>query len=567
MVLKAKMVAEAGMDCREIEYATVSRMFGRNYELMFTDAWGFELADRIELAHSDYTAEELREKFSDTIGNRLSAGNIELEKNLRKYHGIDVQKNSLKDKATAFDSMKEQIDQGKPIGMWVDQHFLDWTKEIRKNGPLRYYGTLMIHGYDDQEKVFYCIDIHGRIEGVKWSYDNFAAFLDSIEVFEYDTFQVIGDEYIPEMNEFLQHTINRVLGRTKEHPNIFEQMQILAEYVSTSLDMQKEIQVSQGPLTMPDTPNHIYFIRAFIRISRMRNMFALAVEYYGKKYQNKKLLEISSQFRLFNGNWKQILAILTKAYFSSNYKGIREKIHDDILKFEQEEKAMLEQLTQMCSDSSENDASNVRTNETYTNAAGYQYGLVEKSTDYQHVTYDLHAFFNNKAIAENVNDRKNADFDGIGNCYLWKTDNIWQNPNWEGKVPFTIERNAVQMDNVLCNGQLITLENQVFDCVSLVGACDSGPFFGVMEVTYADETRDKISFGFDEWRFKMCEFQEEPLYECDRYYHGNVSHEERGYLFVKTLELNGQKQIRTIKLPACTNMHLFAMTFSKKKGQ
>lgn len=568
MKLEVHLVNESGMDCVEIEYATVAKYLGRNYELMFIDAWGFEVAEQMKVRLARFSEEEKKElmkRYKDTIGNRLSVGDIEIEKYLQQYHGIKVNKSTTKELTHVIHIIKEQIDKGMPVAMWFDQHYMPWTKEIRKEGPLRYAGRMMIHGYDDEKKLFYCLDIHGRMEGQVMPFAVFEEFLNAQEEFTYDTFELTEKRTVPTIEEFFAHVIAKIQGEQVGHPNMFQHMQWFADYVESSLNMENEIAVSQGRRTMPNTPTHIMFIRNFVRIARMRNMFALAIEYMGKIHEDKRLFEISNQFRLFSANWHQIVAILTKAFFRSSYDGLGNKLKDFILDFSMQEQEMLKHLREfIIQDTSvtrgiPNMVANI-------NASEKLIQLSELEKEYEHTVVELKTYFNNTAFAVDRAHTQDGDFDGIGDCFVLE-EQVPLHDLEGGGIPFEVFLGTGKPDNMICQGQQIQLEHDAtYDYLNLAGACDSGPFFGRVEVTYEDGMKENIVYGFGEWRFKMCEFKESVLYECDRFYNGNIHPEERGYMFYKTLPLCSEKKIVSIQFPQCMNMHIFAMTFSRQKN-
>lgn len=564
MRLNVDLINESGMDCVEMEYASIAKSLGRNYELMYTDAWGFELADQIkDISVSRFSEDELKtlkEQYKNTVGNRLSAGDIKCETYLKQYHGIDVQKVIIHDKESVIQEIKAQIDQKLPVAMWFDQHYMAWTKEIRKNGPLRYAGRLLIHGYDDEQRSFQCIDIHGRTENQSMPYDTFKQFLNETKrQLTYDTFQVVGKDMLPSLDEFFGHTIKKVLGQTKEHPNMFMEMKKFADYVRTSLDMEKEIAISQGPRTMPNTPTHIMFIRNFVRIARMRSMYALAVEYLGKIHNDRRLFEISNQFRIFSANWHQIVAILTKAFFREDYSNLNTKLYEHILLFAEEEERMLSDIMNF-----KENGSSEKEEEEIINVTDSSVQMTLEDKDCEHESCDIRPYFNNRAFALEKSNDCHADFDGIGNYFLLEPGMSKEEVNVK-EVPFHVCFHTEEADNVTCQGQTISLKKKKYDAISLLAACDSGPFFGQLKVTYEDGTKEKIVYGFGEWRFKMCEFREKTALECDRVYQGKIHPEERGYLFYKVLPLKPEKAVQSIQLPQCTNMHIFSITCSKIK--
>ncbi len=565
MKLNLNIVEAAGMVCQDMGAATATRGLGQDYELMYQDAWGFQYNDELEFCslnpkeyelfygYSKKQQKAVCEKYKNALGRKVSGGQNRQEKWLSFYHGVETQHKKFNTQELYLEGIKKQLAKGIPVEMWFDQYFMPWTKEVRKKAPLRYQGYMMIHGFDEETGDFHCIDIHGTRTEEVMPMRNFLAFLKEHQRYCFTTYRPTGEQNPFQVKRFLEKTLQRIEGIGNK--SIFNEMRRLADDIEKKFDFQEEIALSQESKGSLAAPTHILCVKSFTEVSRMRNLFALTLTYIGERENMPEILKLSERFRLHAAKWQILVAILGKAYFKKDFNGLDKQLSEHIRRLADEEEETKEILKQLLDESRIEKVKHLNENEEKKQK---EIGNGEEKNDY--VFCDLVSLFNNRAFAATLKNAEKADFDGLGN-YLLRDMQKGKQMIFCGEQPFQLGKEGE--DNICCTNQIVSIQPDEYYSLNILGACDSGAFYGKLEISYLDGEKQESIFGFGEWRFGKCEFGEKLAWQGERVYWNQVNAEEKGYLFWKRIPLNRQKKLCQIKLPDCKNMHVFSITLNK----
>lgn len=584
MELDIHIVEQGGMVCQDMAYATAAVALKREYQLMYLKAWEFDFSlehtflskNPKEFAlYDSYEPEKQKSicrEYEQAIGKRVSAGNPDVELMLEAFHGVKVVQKSAEDENAYWNGILKQLDKKIPVDMWFDQYYMPWTKQMRKKAPLRYQGYMMINGYDPLTEQISCIDIHGTRQQESMPLSTFQEFLHQHQRFQYTTYEICNEGRFFDRNIFLTETLSRVYEKNECGYDMFAKMRGFAEYVRELFDLQREIALSHETKGEIAAPTHLLCSKGLIEVSRMRNLFAVTLDYIATHENNDSFHTMSKKFKLLATKWQVLVSMIGKAYFKHSYDGLSVQLAEHIEKIAQMEDALAGQFEELlqttcddageivdCNSKKKRNGDDVRKEHSGTEVHRDCVGTSRTVTD---VYLDLGADVNNKAFSPDNRNVWNADFDGLGN-YLILDEQMKQERFDCAAGRFLLRTGQKEKDNICCNGQKITVEPAFYKEICILGACDSGAFYGQMQIQYEDGTSEDIILGFSEWRFGKCEFGDRSAWKGKRVYWNKISEEEMGYLFTTQISLHEARKVTGLKLPECENMHLFAVTLRK----
>lgn len=553
-----RIVEAAGMVCQDMGNATAAKGLQSDYGFMYQDAWSFEYGDELKFHSlnpkeydifyqlSQSEQEKLVETYNQQLGRKVSVGDCKCEEYLKTFHGIEVLHKKYGNKKEYWESILEQLERGYPVEMWFDQYFMPWTKEVRKKAPLRYQGYMMINGYDKEKQLIHCIDIHGTRKQEEMPLSFFKEFLQEHKNYSYTTYNRTEPTERFDTENFIHRSLQRVYGNRGN--SMFDEMRRLGNDIENNFDFQKEIDLSIAAKGMLAAPTHVMCAKSFTEVSRMRNLFALTLEYIAEQNQDDIFLNVSKRMKLHATKWQMLVSLMGKAYYKKNFTELKIQIAEHIMRIADEEEETVEVLERCLSK-----------DQTKSEMSGSAAGTNEKKDRFVFCKLEM----NNKAFASNSGNEAGADFDGLGNYLLINPQlkgAIQDSKLFLGDKVFVFMGMTQGMDNVCCLGQKVKVQTDNYRGLSILGACDSGAFFGKLEFIFEDGSSEESIFGFGEWRFGKCEFGETLAWSGDRVYWNQVNQEEKGYLFTNELAVKAEKKLSAIRLPECGNMHIFAIT-------
>ena len=397
------IVAKSGMKCTEITQATISHMAGRGYELMFCDSWGFSFINDKKIIEDHIIIKEQQniiEQYYDTIAVRTSSGYSNFSENLEKYYGIETTVltniKSCDIKPIVFNAFRANS----YIGMWFDQYYMPWAKEIRKEAPLRYDGFLLLLGYDSIHKEILCLDIHGSRNMEKLPIKSFYEYINSIQYQNLMIYRVSNEK----SQYLLSDVLNHIYDRFNHDINngIFNQMNQFAVFLNEKFDFQREIELSLLNIDKLSAPTHIEGIKVISDISRKRNLFSLCLEYIGLMSGKDSIGFLADKFKLLAGYWQMIVSFLVKSFYKNDITNINSKLYNQaMICIEYEEKICNCLLNTLSSKIIYNEHINKITKQ-----------------DFIYEMIQIEQYYNNKAFANSVSNNEKANFDGLGNFLL-----------------------------------------------------------------------------------------------------------------------------------------------------
>ena len=523
-------IQNASMVCSEIAAATVAKYYKHDYEYMYIDNWNFNF-----LSYKYQQCEVVDTK--KIFGGKLYVNDLAIEKNLFQYHGIIKYEKIINSSKEGIELLISCVHQNRLVSMRFDQYYLPWALEKRKSNRFRHSGYLLFYGYDKENDMFLCVDIHGdrKCHQLKRDIVYNAINNNNILFSIMNIYNNYKKENIPELSETI-HYITQKCIQTDDFGNTFnDNMRQVAYYIKKDFNFEREINYTKKVWRKEIEPTKIMFVDDLIDIARTRGTFALLLEYISRKNFDLLIEEISGQFKILSSQWKWLVSYLIKQYYKNDLSNLNIFLYEKIIFLCNIESKLIEQFYYL-------DKKNRKTFINKNNINGKLYKTEDKYID-------LTKYYNNKGVYNKSKPKYRADIDGLGNYFLYddKVKEI---------LPYYHDNTY---DNIICAGQKISLNSLYCVGISIVGCCDSMNFCG--EFIFNDTRQGKISkvIGFGEWRFERCEYGEKCIWEGDRMYLGQVKKDEKGFLFQQNVVFNSFVELISIELPKNDCMHIFSI--------
>lgn len=536
MILPISFTEVSGMKCREMAQASAAKGYGSNYELMFLHALDFRFRGL---------------NMHKCIGSQFTFAAKTFEKDLKRYHGIEQMRYHRLWHGKGLDFIISSLDKNMPVACRIDQYYLPWAKTNRKKAPIRYDGYVLFVGYNGSKRELYCIDIHGshRLETLP--------FYDFIQAFKIQSLKAAAYKKNGKVPEFNQEFFVKILRKQCDDykDNLCKNILKLEMAVTKHFDFAREIEQTTKRKIVIAAPNRILCIDDFVEITRRHKLYAISLSYLAVNYKNQELLEAADELKLLSAEWQFIVSVLSKAYYQQDYTALNLKLGQKITEIAKTEAEVIKKLQ---SAAEKGFKAGKRTSD-------FNCDNSELKSSHKQCYADISEYCSNTGISELAGYAK-ADFDGMGNCYLMEqklSEITCGDGNGHECLRIVFRMSTGLYDNIVCQSQMITVKPDYYDTVCLLGACDTGSFYGKFSVVYEDDSIRSFITGFGEWRFVKCEMGESAALVTDRFYKGIVSQNEKGYLFSQKILIEHDKKIKGIVLPNCENMHIFAITLLK----
>jgi hypothetical protein len=139
---------------------------------------------------------------------------------------------------------------------------------------------------------------------------------------------------------------------------------------------------------------------------------------------------------------------------------------------------------------------------------------------------------------------------------------IWEIHDLKFKFPGLGER---LNDNIVCDGQVITVPQGCYSTIMLLGCSEQGYFTESLTARYVGGASETVAFQFSN-------FDNLPAFPGEliawkgpwlKKLRGALHKTYYAYLFARKHRLNQENEMTQIILPVCRNIHLFAITLGK----
>lgn len=149
--------------CLEDCFATLCKWYETDYEMMFLYSWDFY-----------YKADKMDKDSVENITKNLYPVKHSKEGLLNKYHGLQIEQREFQCMDEEFKFLIEQFEEKTPVIALFDSYWCPWEKGYKKdNSGLRYKHAILLTGYNEVTKKFYCEDPFYHLHSLEYSQTEF----------------------------------------------------------------------------------------------------------------------------------------------------------------------------------------------------------------------------------------------------------------------------------------------------------------------------------------------------------------------------------------------------------
>ncbi|MHB8063120.1 MAG: hypothetical protein ACYDG2_10885 [Ruminiclostridium sp.] len=311
-------------DCEEDLIAAVACWLGRDYELMFSESWGFSFSPA-------------NEDLNSFIGNGIKFKKSSTWSLLEKYHGISVNVKPLNDFSKDTALIHRELSESRPVLLNIDGFYCRWWDKVYQKIHMPH--SCLIISDNESEKSFLCIDALPISFGDYLSKEEFKQGCSEIITFKLNR-QDRGDFDWREIFNNAYYSLHEMVNGI----NTFDSIGRLGEQISNLKDLKIEAMEFEENLTQAP------LFRNLLGISRGCRQFAIVLKYICTRAEvdSVKLLELAKQLELVGLNWAEVQAVLIKAYYMPNPQMLIYRMAEKIKNSVYEEKRIAEELVKLC---------------------------------------------------------------------------------------------------------------------------------------------------------------------------------------------------------------------------
>jgi amino acid adenylation domain-containing protein len=534
-LLDLKPLHDGAFNCEQDLVATIAAWQGRNYQLMFVEAWGFDYRPDKPGSFTPYS-------------QRIGADQGDEWKNLFQYHGMQVFKYNDLTAAATLGIVKRELGTGRPVAVLLDTYWCPWDAGYQREGHDAEHFVLVV-GLDRANRFLYCVDtIYSKYWEPLPMDCFFEGYRDLCETFAFEDLPVTELDW----RKIVRNAVRR-LQRTAGEANAFNAMRNLAADAARDFDIAKEIE---------GYPNFLRakLYRVLLEIARGRKQFAKALACLSTQYQVEALGKLSKELEREGGSWESIRAMLLKLNGLFEAKTLMPKVLERMKKTADREERIATRLLEVCEDQSPEPGLNASAISSAPARGERNLDLMEPRLSAEMV--DLSKYVNNHGCGSPVYQSCRADFNGLREFFL-----IESMPP-EGRLEvagmnFMFPRLGDGLnDNVACAGQAILIKPEHYSSLMILGCGDEGSFSEKIIVLYEGGVREEVEIDFSCW-WLAPDFGEIIAWE------GKLASRADGRmhlapnpvrLFAQQYALRNGGCAVGLKLPDCINLHLFAIS-------
>lgn len=507
--MKLEIIRKKDMFCLETALSTICNHFGIPYQMLFARTWGY-----------DYKGDDL------CIGNNINIIDWQLVNNIKKF-GIEEEEI---DEAAAKDLeyIRCKLRQGKLAMVSMDMVKFN---ELNETSYIGLRSPYLLYDYDNG---FIAYDLHYTHESIRISDEVFQNACRKI------IFYGVGAKGASFVFQYDLKEIHKVLIPSKPDFEKIEHLANLFDGGAVNLEYETK-DLAEG-----DDPVYAPIIRKIETLARGRNLFSMYLDYVNSLLPEIDVTEECEKVSYWAGKWNIVKVILIKAYYKKDFsQDVMKKIALIIYDIAQGERELYEQL--------------LRVNNKEFKEIDNKFFKSDENVclnEIKSVEVDLLKLCNNAGVKLAGTDKK-ADMTGLG-AYIEYDEKQLEKAAFKHKGFYNfcdiVKR---PLDNILCQGQKISIPVGVYRRVYILGCSDYGSFSDYLTICY-ENMEEKNIIQFSSWINKQPLFDEQ-VYCTGKLKEINVRlHQSEGTLFTQSIELL-QQRVHSIKLPNCPTMHIFSI--------
>ncbi len=525
--------------CLDDTIATVAKYYRIEYRFAYPETWNF--------LYTPWSENEYL-KFSDRIGTenvKERYGFVE------KYHRIKMNRCETEDVCEILRAVREELSAKRPVSIRMDSYCLPWD-------------ALYQRGHTNH--VCMPVEVNESLGYIK-VIDPFNMLVDL--QFPISLLQEASGFYITyavdrEQNSSFDRrgVFGEIIGnllRGKDNKNAFHRMRTFAEDFLRYFDPAVELAESCGQFAW--RPLHY----SMIDMAFGRSLFHITMKYMAEADESAEMDELTVCFRRMISKWNIVIAMLQRTFrmqdkalppserraFSTDSGRVIRSVYKLLAEEADYEEKTAERLLDILK-------SPGKTHPVYGRKNTQGGGKTEGSGC---VCLDLKQHFNNKAF-DSMEPCHGADFTGHGEFIL--ADGFPEQTLWKtGDMAFQLaEVRKPEEDNISCTGQVVAFEPVRCGKISFLTAAEWGNYFEPVRLMNTGGEELEINLGVSDFAF-ATRYGEKTVWvgKSAGMSDGKVQiMQQEAKLFLVTCDLGGICEISGIRLPDCSNIHIFAIT-------
>lgn len=509
--------------CLDDCLATYAGYVGTNYEFAYLDA--------MRIA---FRKEESRQKG---IGRSIDY-NIKTEENLNQYVGIRREKLN-QNYEEALHTIQNETKEGTVFQIGICGYSCPWDwryGEINEG-----VHSMFAVSWDENEQKIHCVDPYYEKQSVDLDYEDFKKGFQTITRITYNESEEFNLECV------LKEKLNELIKNG--HVQSLNEM---ADSLEKEFSLKLEIRDYDENefLDMEEIQHRIYLNDAMQEIAHNRVRFAVLLNKMEK--HNSAYADLTKDALNLAEKWNSVRMMLIKKVFARKTSNLSEYLAKKVKAVAEEEEIFIQKTIQMLSGKTVDfEKNHIEKNMVVGNKVEF---------------IPLENYFNNEGIGCYGSDT--ADLNNSGEYFI--SDQFKSANEIKCKeMPFyLLDKQEGKADNIACSKQRIPVKTGKYTTLAILGCSEWGNYKDDFTICYSDGATENVSVKFPDWVPEL-EFGEPEniafkAEKAEVLINGKLIGTEECNMYMECASVNGDKEIDSIILPECINMHVFAMTMIGK---
>ena len=516
---------ETALFCLDDCISTLAGYYHCDYEMMY--AGGYKMREQIGI-------QGFASRYQVSLQHRFD--------NLRRYHGLFIYKYDCFWKHSLIKRMKKELEQMRPVLLLLNPYWCPWDDGFQRYDAVPGHCFLVQGEYGGG---FLCADPYFDKDQLELPFPLFRKGIQEVYLVELEE---RSDSSHASGKMIYREVLGNMFRRMSEE-GYFDTLYRFVENMSQSEDIFQEVRSDADFWISP-------LAVLLLQLNQSIQNMATVIKYVAAQCGSPFLEEQGVRFWNFAVKWKQARKLVMKLYFM--------KRTDAMLRTK-----TMERLYGIIEDM-EKTAGRITGGEEEVLSVGFiksADNMDRNNMDREYYVVDLDRFMNNKAFLRKSGlqeGKLDADFSSIGNCYVLD--------DTEESEPIRIPGTTVTMtgicglgnDNIACDGQEISVPEDRYTRLCLVGAAEFGNSTDVLKIVSGCGREYEVEFQFTDYIYEPC-FGESVVWKgsgIHKMEKGYEWMEEDLYLYGQMLEMPDDVAGK-IMLPANPSIHVFAMILWK----
>lgn len=517
---------ETALFCLDDCISTLAGYYQCDYEMMY--AGGYKIREQMGI-------QGVASRYHVSLQNRFD--------NLCRYHGLYIYKCDCFWKQSLVKRMKKELEQKRPVLLLLNPYWCPWDDGFQRYDAVPGHCFLVQGEYSGG---FLCADPYFDKDQLELPYTLFRKGIQEVYLTEpADRAECSGASGKGIHREALGNMFRRM-----SEEGYFDTLHRFAEDMSQSEDIFEEVRSDADFWISP-------LAVLLLQLNQSIQNIAVLIKYVGVRCGSPFLEEQGVQFWNLAVKWKQVRKLVIKLYFMKREdESLRtkamERMYSIIDDMEKTAERIVEEEEQELSDGF------IKSVDT----------IDRSSTDSGYYMVDLDRFMNNKAFLRKSGlqeGKLDADFSSIGNCYVLDDTKEVEPIRISGTAAAMTSICGSGNDNIACDGQLISIPEDRYSYLCLIGAAEFGNSTDVLTILTESGRVYEVEFQLTDYVYEPC-FGESVVWKgsgIHKLERGYEWMEEDLYLYGQMLEMPDDTAARII-LPVNPSIHIFAMLLHKR---